>query len=34
MIAARKSFLQRVQFENDYGVDIGLLMDMRAGRTF
>lgn len=28
MIAARKSFLQRVQFENDYGVDIGLLIDM------
>ncbi|MBO9729163.1 MAG: glycosyltransferase [Chitinophaga sp.] len=28
MIAARKSFLSRVQFENDYGVDIGLLIDM------
>jgi glucosyl-3-phosphoglycerate synthase len=28
MIAARKSFLSRVRFENDYGVDIGLLIDM------
>lgn len=30
MIAARKSFLQKVQFENDYGVDIGLLIDMHT----
>ncbi|RFS22514.1 glycosyltransferase [Chitinophaga silvatica] len=28
MIAARKSFLSNVHFENDYGVDIGLLIDM------
>lgn len=28
MIAARKSFLSKVQFENHYGVDIGLLIDM------
>lgn len=28
MIAARKSFLSKVQFENDYGVDVGLLIDM------
>ncbi|MFY0252715.1 glycosyltransferase [Chitinophaga sp. 30R24] len=28
MIAARKSFLAKVHFENDYGVDIGLLIDM------
>lgn len=28
MIAGRKSFLERVEFENDYGVDIGLLIDM------
>ncbi|HVI46266.1 MAG TPA: HAD-IB family phosphatase, partial [Chitinophaga sp.] len=28
MIAARKSLLQQVMFENDYGVDIGLLIDM------
>ncbi|MGX5818447.1 HAD-IB family phosphatase [Chitinophaga lutea] len=28
MIAAKKSFLQKVHFENDYGVDIGLLIDM------
>ena len=28
MIAARKSFLSQVRFENDYGVDIGLLIDM------
>ncbi len=27
MIAARKSFLEQVTFENDYGVDIGLLID-------
>ncbi|SFD28164.1 Phosphoserine phosphatase [Chitinophaga sp. CF118] len=30
MIAARKSFLSKVQFENDYGVDIGLLIDMHT----
>lgn len=28
MIAAHKSFLSRIQFENDYGVDIGILIDM------
>ncbi|PSL49680.1 phosphoserine phosphatase [Chitinophaga niastensis] len=28
MIAGRKSFLSKVHFENDYGVDIGLLIDM------
>ena len=28
MVAARKSFLKDVEFENDYGVDIGLLIDM------
>ncbi|WP_143304456.1 HAD-IB family phosphatase [Chitinophaga vietnamensis] len=28
MIAARKSMLSQVNFENDYGVDIGLLIDM------
>ncbi|MBX3255154.1 MAG: HAD-IB family phosphatase [Chitinophagaceae bacterium] len=27
MIAARKDFLTRVEFENDYGVDIALLID-------
>lgn len=27
MIAARKDFLLQVEFENDYGVDIGLLID-------
>lgn len=27
MIAARKDFLRRVSFENDYGVDIGILID-------
>lgn len=27
MIAAKKSFLQKCTFENDYGVDIGLLID-------
>jgi HAD superfamily phosphoserine phosphatase-like hydrolase len=28
MVAARKSFLKNIEFENDYGVDIGLLIDM------
>jgi glucosyl-3-phosphoglycerate synthase len=28
MIAGRKSFFKKVSFENDYGVDIGLLIDM------
>ncbi|MFI5151718.1 MAG: HAD-IB family phosphatase [Chitinophagales bacterium] len=28
MIAGKKSFFQKVEFENDYGVDIGLLIDM------
>jgi phosphoserine phosphatase SerB len=28
MIAGKKSFLEKVTFENDYGVDIGLLIDM------
>jgi glucosyl-3-phosphoglycerate synthase len=28
MIAGRKSFFEKVTFENDYGVDIGLLIDM------
>ncbi|OJY82044.1 MAG: hypothetical protein BGP13_17835 [Sphingobacteriales bacterium 40-81] len=27
MIAARKDFLQQIEFENDYGVDIALLID-------
>lgn len=28
MIAGRKSMLKKMEFENDYGVDIGLLIDM------
>jgi glucosyl-3-phosphoglycerate synthase len=28
MIAARKSLLKKIDFENDYGVDIGILLDM------
>ena len=28
MIAARKDFLLKLKFENDYGVDIGILIDM------
>lgn len=28
MIAGKKSFFEKVKFENDYGVDIGLLIDM------
>lgn len=30
IIAARKSLLQRLNFENDYGVDVGLLLDAAA----
>ncbi len=30
MIAARKDFLQQVEFENDYGVDIALLIDAHS----
>jgi len=33
MIAGKKSFFQKVQFENDYGVDIGLLIDMHQVRA-
>jgi len=28
MIGARKSFMKKLDFENDYGVDIGILIDM------
>lgn len=28
MVAGKKAFLNRIKFENDYGVDIGLLIDM------
>ena len=30
MIAGKKSMLKKVEFENDYGVDIGILLDMYA----
>ncbi len=30
MIGARKSFLKKIEFENDYGVDVGILLDMHA----
>jgi glucosyl-3-phosphoglycerate synthase len=30
MIAGRKSFFQKIAFENDYGVDIGILLDMHS----
>jgi phosphoserine phosphatase SerB len=30
MIGARKSWLKKLDFENDYGVDIGILLDMHA----
>ncbi len=30
MIGARKSLLKKVDFENDYGVDIGILLDMHT----
>jgi len=28
MVAGKKSFLQKIELENDYGVDIGILIDM------
>lgn len=28
MIAGKKSFFEKIKFENDYGVDVGLLIDM------
>jgi HAD superfamily phosphoserine phosphatase-like hydrolase len=28
MIAGKRSFLEKIEFENDYGVDIGILIDM------
>ena len=28
MIAGKKSFFQKIEFEKDYGVDIGILLDM------
>jgi phosphoserine phosphatase SerB len=33
MIAGKKSVLQKVEFDNDYGVDIGLLIDMHNVRA-
>jgi len=30
MIAGKKSFFDKIEFENDYGVDIGILIDMHA----
>ncbi len=30
MIGAKKSWLKKIDFENDYGVDIGILLDMDA----
>lgn len=30
MIGARKSLLKKIDFENDYGVDIGILLDMHT----
>ena len=33
IMAARKSLLEALRFENDYGVDIGLLIDAAAGRA-
>jgi glucosyl-3-phosphoglycerate synthase len=30
MIGARKSLLKKIDFENDYGVDIGILLDMHS----
>lgn len=33
MIAGKKSFFEKVRFENDYGVDVGLLIDMHQLRA-
>jgi len=33
MIAGRKSIFQKVEFDNDYGVDIGLLIDLHQVRA-
>ena len=33
MIAGKKSIFQKVEFENDYGVDIGLLIDLHQVRA-
>ncbi len=33
MIAGRKAYLQKVEFANDYGVDVGILIDMYLMRT-
>lgn len=33
MIAARREMLRQLRFENDYGVDIGLLIDAAAARA-
>jgi glucosyl-3-phosphoglycerate synthase len=33
MVAARKSLLQSIHFENDYGVDIGLLLDVHMRKA-
>ena len=33
IIAARRELLRRLRFENDYGVDIGLLIDALACRA-
>lgn len=33
MIAGKKSIFQKVEFENDYGVDIGLLIDLHHVRA-
>jgi glucosyl-3-phosphoglycerate synthase len=30
MVGARKSWLKKIDFENDYGVDIGILLDMHS----
>lgn len=30
MIGAKKSWLKKIDFENDYGVDIGILLDMHS----
>lgn len=33
IIAGRKSFFEKIDFENDYGVDIGILLDMHRLKT-
>ena len=30
MIGCKKSLIKKIEFENDYGVDVGILLDMHS----